>query len=462
MAAYLGEKSLADVHHEGLDEILSELTQFYPGLASHDSHSLGVPVLDALLEIFAPKKSAVPPNALLGDRLQSRRERDQGQFGEFLTEDEEMLLHSQAQTDHVEMPGEVHLPDETDPSATLSRDPESIKKRPLPVVEISSSLSASGKSQLLYYLTALAILPRSHGGLPLGGRESAVIFIDTDNRFDAERLRVVARGIILQQQLQTDPDAKDQPAGATLGHELESLLVSSLQHVHVFRPQSSSALLATLHSLDTYLFDLSRHRSASRALQMIAIDSATAFIWQDRLRDEIARIEEIGRPRAEVDRERERNQSFHLSDLYVELAMVLKRLQGLFQCAIVFTTISGTRAAPSSDGQSGPGLYDWPQSRTPALRPALPAPWGTFPTLRLIVHRSSVRPFPPSMAPQAAIKDAHLRQSVVHQGKVSVCVNAWGRVDWPRQVVEAIEANNGGSFSFYVRESDVEIPKPDE
>ncbi|KAJ6082840.1 hypothetical protein N7467_006975 [Penicillium canescens] len=461
MAAYLGEKSLADVHHEGLDEILSELTQFYPGLASHDSHSLGVPVLDALLEIFAPKKSAVPPNAL-GDRLQSRRELDQDQFGEFLTEDEEMLLHSQAQTDHIEMPGEVHLPDETDPSATLSPDPESIKKRPLPVVEISSSLSASGKSQLLYYLTALAILPRNHGGLPLGGRESAVIFIDTDNRFDAERLRVVARGIILQQHLQSDPDARDQPAGATLGHELESLLVSSLQHVHVFRPQSSSALLATLHSLDTYLFDLSRHRSASRALQMIAIDSATAFIWQDRLRDEIARIEEIGRPRAEVDRERERNQSFHLSDLYVELAMVLKRLQGLFQCAIVFTTISGTRAAPSSDGQSGPGLYDWPQSWTPALRPALPAPWGTFPTLRLIVHRSSVRPFPPSMAPQAAIKDAHLRQSVVHQGKISVCVNAWGRVEWPRQVVEAIEANNGGSFSFYVRESDIEIPKPDE
>ncbi|KAJ5293600.1 hypothetical protein PENANT_c002G06357 [Penicillium antarcticum] len=458
MAAYLGDKSLADVHHEGLDEILSELKQFYHDLASYDTNPLGLPVLDALLEVFAPKPSGVPnaPN----DQHQHRRDFDQDQHGEFLTEDEEMLLHSQAQTECVEMPGEIHLPDERDPY--MFPDTESIKKRPLPVVEVSSSLSASGKSQLLYYVTALAILPRNYGDLPLGGRESAVVFIDNDNRFDAERLRVVARGIIMQQQLKSDPDARDQPPGATLGHELESLLVSSLQHVHVFRPQSSSALLATLHSLETYLFDLSRHRSASRPLQMITIDSATAFIWQDRLRDEIARIEEIGRPRAEVDRERERNQTFYLSDLYLELVVVLKRLQALFQCAIVFTTISGTRAAPSSDGHSGPGLYDWHQSRTPVLRPALPPPWGTFPTLRLIVHRSSVRPFPPSMALKAAIKDAHLRQSAIQQGRISGCVNAWGREDWPQRVVEAIEANNGGSFSFYVRESDIDIPKPDE
>ncbi|KAJ5749359.1 uncharacterized protein N7511_011055 [Penicillium nucicola] len=462
MAAYLGEKSLADVHHDGLDEILSELNQFFPGIAGRESHFLGIPALDTLLEVFAPKTSGVP-NAPT-DQLPSRRGPgpDHGQSGDFMTEDEEMILLNQVQTDYVEMPGEVHLPDETDPSASWFPDPESIKKRALPVVEISSSLSASGKSQLLYYMTALAILPRNHGDLLLGGWESAVIFIDNDNRFDAERLRIVARGIILQQQLRSDPDAKDQPTGATLGHELESLLVSSLRHVHVFRPQSSSALLATLQSLETYLFDLSNHRSASRPLKMIAVDSATAFIWQDRLRDEVARIEEIGRPRAELDRERERNQSFHLSDLYGELVMVLKRLQSLFQCAIVFTTTSGTRATPSSDGQSGPGLYDWYQLQNPALRPALPAPWGTFPTLRLIVQRSSVRPFPPSMAPKAAIHDAHLRQSVVQQGKISACVNAWGRDDWPQRVVEAIEENNKGSFSFYVRESDIEIPQPDE
>jgi hypothetical protein len=114
MAAILGEKSLTDVHHEGLDEvryssslsrprtdlykILSEMTQFYPGFASHDSHSLGVPVLDTLLEIFAPKTSGVAPNALI-DQVQSGREIDQDQPGEFLTEDEEMLLHSQVLTD---------------------------------------------------------------------------------------------------------------------------------------------------------------------------------------------------------------------------------------------------------------------------------------------------------------------------------------------------------------------------
>ncbi|KAJ5155122.1 uncharacterized protein N7500_010561 [Penicillium coprophilum] len=331
------------------------------------------------------------------------------------------------------------------PNASFS-DPEDKKKQQKLIVEIASSLSASGKSQLLYYLTALAILPQKCGNISVSGREAAVVFIDTDNRFDAERLRTVARGILQQRGLSARP-------GETPNY-LETLLVSSLQHVHVFRPQSSSALLATVHTLDSYLLDLSRHRSASRPLQMIAIDSATAFLWQDRLRDEVSRTEEIGRPQTEIDSDRQHKTSFHLSDLYAEVARELKALQSQFQCAIVYTaTVPGARA-------SGLGPYDHSEARVPSLRPALPAPWGVFPTLRLIVHRSSVRPFPPSMAAQAAAKDAPSRQSVVQQGKISAWVNPWGRDEWPRRIVEAIEANNSGSFSFYIRDSGVEMTDP--
>ncbi|CAI7659581.1 unnamed protein product [Penicillium glandicola] len=427
MAANLGERSLADVHQEGLDEILSGLAHFYPGHSSHDIHSVGLPILDALLEVFAPKPLAV-------HRCQSPSEPVEQQT----VEDEEMLLHSESPAGQVYKPDEIHAAQDM---------PDGNKKQQVPIVEISSSLSASGKSQLLYYLTALAILPRKCGDISLNGQEASVVFIDTDDRFDAERLRTVARGIVLQQRGLSEPGLGPQ-------HHVEPLLVSSLQHVHVFRPKSSSALLATIHTLESYLFDLSRHRSASRPLQMIAIDSATAFFWQDRLRDEVARTEEIGRPQAEIDSERKQRNSFHLSDLYTEVVKELKGLQSQFQCAIVYTTtVSGGRV-------SGPGHYDQSHAPIPSLRPALPAPWGTFPTLRLIVHRSSVRPFPPSMAAHAAVKDAPSRQSVVQQGKISAWVNPWGRDEWPRRIVETIEANNGGGFSFYIRDSGVEMTDP--
>lgn len=348
-----------------------------------------------------------------------------------------------------------NMMDETEdagPANTLFPDPDGTQDRPPPILEISSSLSSSGKSQMLYYLTAHAILPRECGTVAINGREAAVIFIDTDDRFDAERLRVVARGIIHQRLPALSSNAEEQSARLPTHDDIEALLVSSLQHVHVFRPQSSSALLATLHSLDSYLFDLSRHRSASRPLQMIVMDSVTAFIWQDRLRDEVARTEEIGRSREEIDDEREQKRKFSLPILYAELAKQLKQLQVRFHCSIVYTSVvSGGR--PSADLNES-------QSRFSTLKPALPAPWGTLPTLRLIFHRSMVRPFPPSMAPHAAVKEAPSRQDAVQQGKISAWVNEWGRDGWPRRIVEAIEASNGGAFSFFVRESGVEFNSP--
>lgn len=437
-----------------MQQILFELANSYPDHSGHDTNSLGVPVLDALLGVFAPKEPNLPSDALRVGQYQSEIALGvEGSTQQQATEDEEMLLYEEVPAGHMHRLEEIHADIEQTGNGLFS-DTNSSKKQQVPIVEISSSLSASGKSQLLYYLTAIAILPRKYGDISISGKEAAVVFLDTDDRFDAERLRTVARGIILQQQLPTGSTAGVQAEGVS-DQDLESLLVSSLQHVHVFRPQSSSALLATIQTLESYLFDLSRHRSASRPLQMIAIDSATAFFWQDRLRDEVARTEEIGRPRGDIDREREKKQSFHISDLYHLVTTELKRLQGQFQCAIVYTTTA------SGGRSSGFGLYDQPQARIPSLRPALPAPWGSFPMLRLIVHRSAVRPFPPSMTAHAAAKDAPSRQIVVQQGKISAWVNPWGQDEWPRRIVEAIEANNGGSFSFYVRDSGVEITDPD-
>ncbi|KAJ6112249.1 hypothetical protein N7523_008310 [Penicillium sp. IBT 18751x] len=435
MAASLGATSLADVHHEGLNELLRDLANVCPVHAEEEVQVLGVPVLDALLEVFMQRATG-----LWVDPTHQQLSREQ-----ILTEDEEMLLLGDEAED-VGEPGEGPATGELGSNVLFTHSNRS--KRPSPVVEIASTLSASGKSQLLYYLIALAILPRSFGESSIRGHEAAVVLIDADDRFDAEVLQIVARGILREaNEAQTLPD-----------DELETVISSALQHVHVFRPQSSSALLATLCGLSAYLFDLSCHQSASRPLQMIAIDSVTAFFWQDRLRDEVARTEEIGRLRAEIDQEREQKQSFYLSDLYSQILTELKRLQGQFGCTVVYTaTISGGRPTINSS-HSAPGPYDRCPSQTPSLRPVLPAPWGIFPTLRLVVHRDLVRSFPPAISAHDARQDASKRQDVVRQGKFSAWVNSWGREEWPRRVADSLDALNGGCFSFYVRDTGMKIP----
>ncbi|KAJ5153526.1 uncharacterized protein N7482_010004 [Penicillium canariense] len=458
MAASLGATSLADVQHEGLDQLLHDLANVYPTSPDQHSRLLGVPVLDALLGVFTQR---LPGTASETQRRQLQNSAPQGQI---LTEDEEMLLRCDGQDNEVVAREELLAPADPESFHVFFSGSASRSKRPRSVVEISSSLSGAGKSQLLYYMTARAILPGAYGNIPIGGLEAAVVWMDTDDRFDVYRLRDVARGILQQAQEPADDETLSKDIGLISDDELEGILTSSLQHVHVFRPQSSSALLATLCTLDTYLYDLSRHASALRPLQMLAIDSATAFFWQDKLRDEVARTEEIGRSRAETDQERALKRNFYLSDLYAELVQELKRLEHRFGCAVVYTTtVSGGRPAVSNiSGQSGPlGPYDRPPSQTPSLRPALPAPWGTFPTLRLIVRRDIVRPFPPAMSAHDARKDAPMRQSVVRQGKFSAWVNAWGREEWPRRVVDGVSWYNGGCFSFYVRATGVDIPSLD-
>ncbi|KAJ5593943.1 uncharacterized protein N7459_000151 [Penicillium hispanicum] len=434
-------------------QILHDLANVYSVGVDHEPQTLGVPVLDALLEVFMQKTLSQSKDPGHQHRLENDR-----------AVDEEMLFRGDdAELDMV-LPAESLPVTNVDlPSNVLFADSASRSKRPNPVIEISSSLSGAGKSQLMYYLVALAILPGFYDKIPIGGQGAAVVLIDADDRFDAWRLHSVAADIIRRAKVALDSDVLNEDTGGSADEELEATVSFALKHVHVFRPQSSSALLSTLQNLDHYLYDISRHHSAARPLQLLAIDSATAFLWQDRLRDEIARTEEIGRSHAEIIQEREQGKSFYLSDLYAELVKELKRLQGRFGCTVVFTTtVSVGRPANSASGQPGPfGPYDQPLSRTPSLRPALPAPWGTFPTLRLVVHRDVVRSFPPTMSAHDARHDAPMRQSVVRQGKFSAWVNAWGREEWPRRVVDGVDWHNGGSFSFYVRESGVEIPLPD-
>ena len=263
-----------------------------------------------------------------------------------------------------------------------------------PVVEIASTASAAGKSQLLYYLAAIAVLPE-----PYGGRSAAVVYIDADGRFDANRLRTVAMSIA-----QTTSPAETAPAPAA------DTVKDSLQHVQGVQPASSGSLLATLKTIEAYLLDTQRHVSSTRPLHAILLDSATAFLWQDKLRDQIARIEEIGLPASKIEQHRREHRSFVLGTLYAELVSELRRLQGVFGCAVVYTVTVWTR------GVEGGGAV--------GFRSSLPSPWGLFPTLRVVVR-------------------------AVGRGRFEAGVNTWAREDWPRRVVEGLQRiNRGGAFSF--------------
>jgi hypothetical protein len=333
------------------------------------------------------------------------------------------------------------------------------KQKRLPVVEISSPSSGAGKSQLLYYVAAVTVLPSTFHDVSIGGREGAVVLLDTDGRFDVERLYTIAEGMIWHalhadlKVLKVDDHAAEQnPEDGINEDEIDSVIRDSLQHVHIFRPQSSFSLLATLKGLDQYLLDLTKHISAARPLRAMLLDSASSFYWQDRLRDEVARTEEIGRSAAETARDRDQKQSFHIPDLYRDLVTEMRRLQHLFDCAVLYTTWGVSRAPPSVTipyARLGPG--------PPSFRPHLPPPWGTtFPTLRLVTQRDAVRAFASDATTVEMERDAPLRQRVVTQGKFSAWIDSWGKEDWPGSVVSALNRmDTQGGFSFWVRRDGV-------
>ncbi|GAD97445.1 rad51 family DNA repair protein [Paecilomyces variotii No. 5] len=443
MADSFGERLLAEVREETLDEILRDLETFLPAQGDRNQSFFGIKELDELLGLFL-SPPAPAPTAIEISRTQVPESTSAG-YGLGHTSDSAAYA-ADYEEENLDGHGmDLHVPVPTPrPTASL--------KRRQPVVELTSASSAAGKTQLLYYLTAVAVLPSTYHGKYLGGHGAAVVYLDTDGRFDASRLGHVASGFVQQKLKASLPNPAVLSSKETEKVEEENvdprdiaeLVHNALQHIHVFRPQSSSSLLATLRHLDSYLLDVSRHPSATRPLHAIFLDSASAFFWQDRLRDEVARTEEIGRPAAEIERDREQERTFHIAVLYRRLVAELRRLQTIFDCAVVYTTWGLSRAKSTSD-------YG-PTSSYAGFRPHLPPPWGTFPSLRLVVQREPTRPFPPETTLQEAERDAPLRQEVVARGKFWAWVDTWGREEWPRRIVEGLERRNRGRFAFWVRD----------
>lgn len=287
-----------------------------------------------------------------------------------------------------------------------------------PIVEVTSSHSAAGKTSLLYYLTALALLHKDDGG-----KSSAVVWLDTDGRFSALQLSQILNAIISRRKANT--------ANLT-----EHLISQALTHLHILHPQSSSQLLSMLQQLPTYLLSPASHHSLHRQLGMLVVDSATAFTFQDRFEADIARLEagSISNPTTTTSRTTQIQES-------------LQSLQSRFDCSILFTT-DGATLLPTKRTQS----TEMPQE------PASISSWTAFATLSLTVQRASVPQFAPNMSLEQCLADRGQRQEAVSKSRFVVGLDWKGSERWLPEIRKAANELPGkGAFGMRINDHGVEI-----
>lgn len=109
----------------------------------------------------------------------------------------------------------------------------------------------TGKTEMLYHLTARCILPKSEGGL-----EVEVLFIDTDYHFDMLRLVTILEH--------------------RLSQSSEEIIKSCLGRFFLVYCSNSTQLLLTLYSLETVF-------CSHPSFCLLILDSLSAFYWIDRV-----------------------------------------------------------------------------------------------------------------------------------------------------------------------------------
>lgn len=169
----------------------------------------------------------------------------------------------------------------------------------------------------------------------------------------------------------------------------QSLIHAALSHIHIFQPTSLSSLIATLSSLPTYFLD-PKNISAERKLGAIIIDSPSTYFWTDKMDTQEQRQGQQGQSK------------------FPALASTLKRVSVALSAPIVF---SSQYLSTTSDAM--------------ALRPQLPSPFSTLPTLRLMISRHGVRGFDRDTDAETAVKYQSGRDKAVREGRFKVSVNRW-------------------------------------
>ncbi|PCH33824.1 hypothetical protein WOLCODRAFT_141822 [Wolfiporia cocos MD-104 SS10] len=338
------------------------------------------------------------------------------------------------------------------------------------VIEIQGP-PASGKSQLLHHLLIGCITPTHYGSTAIYGWDKAAVLFDTDGTFDAERfnrLLVSRLSRMIGIQNQSDvPGAFVQPAS----FPIEKLASRCLARLHVFRPDSSYQLAATLMHLPRYHATHSSLRSAE--IGLVAIDSMSAFHWTDRFT-----MEQL-RGAHEATGAAKNSAAESLAPLQCVM-MALQALRASHGPVIAFTNWGlhpMTNSAPTGEPASQfyrqhlhpyPAAFERPlaTSASPALRsvavpPAtsLHSPEAEFQQLQsaavdrlLLTHHITLHPlhveaFPARFGLGDVKREDSLRCHLVQRGEIHGFIRTPGTADI-------------GKFSFFINDEDILAETP--
>ena len=237
--------------------------------------------------------------------------------------------------------------------------------------------SGAGKTSLLYLIITHAIIPRHlQSSMSLGGQDAAIILFDPLSHFSVPRLVQVTANVI-KSKLRSAGKQLD----SSMSSEIKALVKNSVLHVHIFRPQSWDALIATLRSLPDYLFNPEKHHSTHRRIHSIILDDVDAFAWSIRA-DTASGRDAVVNPLAAA--------STHLT-------AALDTLSTLLSCAVILTSSS---VSPTT------------------LRPLLPTAWGQgVRHTRLGVRRVEVLKFAPAISAEQGELERQQRWDVVSKGR---------------------------------------------
>lgn len=276
-----------------------------------------------------------------------------------------------------------------------------------PVIEFTSTSPGVGKTNLLYLIAAVAVVPQKFRGHELNGRNNAVVVVDPDDRFDASRLADVMCRYLESRLPGNLYEHKDETKDSSKANEMADLLSFSLRHIHIFRPQSLQSLLATVQSLEAYLFDTNAHQSSQRPLGAIILDGASSFYWQHRVEEDAARLREPDSGAAS----RERPKSIPAHSL---LATALKNASKTFDCPLLFTSQSS-----AFENQTSRGFEGRPSS---TIRSLLPPSWTSMANARFLFERVRTLRFAVGMTAEEAWAERKMRQEVVDRGLFRACL----------------------------------------
>lgn len=263
-----------------------------------------------------------------------------------------------------------------------------------------------------------------------------MIYVDNDGRFSATRLVQ-----IITHHLETLPSTPTAETIRDIAHE-------TLNHIYIFRPQSSTQLLSILDSLPSFLLDRTRHSSIYRPLGLVVLDSATAFHWQDRFDRTVAQLD--------TPTVADRDQPSKTTEIIARL----KALQKRFECAVMF---SSTSAAPTQKSMQTP--HTDPNVAVPPTPSSL-SPWTTYATLTLNLTRPAVPQFAPQMSLDECLRDAEKRLDAVRNAPFVATVQEWrhGQGQGQQQALTLAAAGGGegssrrhAGFAFKVVEDGVDV-----